>query len=486
VLAARPTEAEGDLSFAALVELLDPVTDSELDELAEPQRQALAIALLRATSEQPVRAGAISVGMVNIVRALSRSGPLLIAVDDLQWLDAPSARALEFALRRFRSEPIGVLLAGRDLSSIGMLLERSAGAEAIQQLDVGPLTLSTLFQLVHARLGVALARPELLRVAEASGYNPFFALEMARSLIDRSTVVRERLLPVPSRVNDLIGERLERLLPDTRKALVAAAAMSTPTVADVLTAADTAADPRDGLDRAEQEGIILITDGSIRFVHPLLASAVYDGAGPVEQRRVHGRLARIVTDPEERARHLALSASQPDAAVAGTLDEAGALARGRGATDVAARFAERALSLTPPDDRAALFRRSLEAGDLAAAAGEHVRSRALYERSLEAATPGPERAEAALRLAGVADLLRRRVELCDQALTEAGSDPALASRIHRTRGAIAYFMGDVSEAERNAALSVELAERAGTIGRQITTGIGERVPREYTGQGPDR
>jgi DNA-binding CsgD family transcriptional regulator len=403
----------------------------------------------------------VAVGLVNATRTLARSGPLLIGVDDLQWLDAPSTRALTFALRRFRSEPIGALVAGRELSPMRGVLERSAGASAIHGLEVGPISLSALYQLLRSRLGVALSRPELLRVAEASGYNPLFALEIARSSIDGSTTTRSRPLPVPQKLQDLLEQRLERLDGETTAVLLAAAAMSSPTVIDVAPAAALAeADAGDVLDRAAREGIVRIDDGSIRFVHPLLASAVYDRAGPAEQRRVHARLATVAAHPEERARHLALSAPRPNTAVADALDEAATHARERGATDAAARFAEQSLSFTPPDDRRSRYRRALAAGTLASAAGEHVRSRALFERALEAAEPGPGRAEAALALAGVADLLPRRVELCDQALEEADPEPGLVSRIHRTRGAIAYFMGDVQEAERRAALAVDAAERA--------------------------
>ena len=462
VLSARPTEAERELSFTGLVDLLDTVTDAELDELPEPQRSALATALLRADSDRPVPAGAVSVAMVTATRALARAAPLLIAVDDLQWLDAPTRRVLGFTLRRLRSEPAGAILAGRDLSSIGDALGGSAGAHTTDRLELQPLSLSALYQILHGRLGVALARPDLLRVAEASAYNPLFALEIARLMAERSAVDHARPLPIPARVHDAIGERLGRLRPGTRRVLLAAAASSAPTVGDVSRAAGTG-DETEQLERALEEDIIRVADGAIRFVHPLLASAVYDGAGPVEQRVMHARLAEVVGDPEERARHLALSASAPDGATARALDGAAARAKGRGATDVAARFAEQALSLTPRDDRAALLRRSLAAGDLAAAAGDHVRSRSFFERAFEEADPGAERAEAALRLAGVTELLRRRVELCDLALDEADpdGDAALLSRIHRTRGAIAYFMGDVPGAERHADLSVDLAERAG-------------------------
>lgn len=463
VLSTRPTAAETELSFAGLIDLLDRVTDKELTDLPEPQRRALEAALLRVGSNEPVRSGAVSIGLVSAVRALASAQPVMIAVDDLQWLDRPSMRVLEFALRRFRSEPIGVILSGPDLPSIGDLLDRAAGRDRIQRLEVGPLTLSSLYQVIHARLGIALARPSLLQVAEASGYNPFFALEIARLLSDDSGVEHGRPLPVPERLHDLVGNRLQRLQSGTRGVLLAAAALSAPTVDDVLAAVDPDRTPdgRAALELAEREGIIHLLHGAIRFDHPLLAAAVYDGAGPTERRRVHGRLATTVTDPEERARHLALSASGPDEQVARVLDEAADRARRRGASDVATRFAEHALSLTNPGDRSTVFRRSLEAGELAASAGEYVHSRALFDRALEQAEPGPGRAVAALRLACVTDLLPRQIDLCDQALGDAGADPALTSRIHRTRGAIAYYMGDVPAAERHAALSVELAERAG-------------------------
>ena len=128
---------------------------------------------------------------------------------------------------------------------------------------------------------------------------------------------------------------------------------------------------------------------------------------------------------------------------------------------MAATFAQRALEFTPPGDHDAAFRRATAAGEHTLAAGDRSRARSLFERAVVDATPGPGRAEALRWLAELSTPLGHGLALCDRALLDAGSDAAVASRIHRTRGSIAYFLGDVPAAEHHASLGVELAQRSG-------------------------
>jgi DNA-binding CsgD family transcriptional regulator len=455
VLVCRPAETEMSIGFAGLVDLLGAVADEAVHELPEPQRRALDTALLRGPAEAPVERGAVAVAVVGALRTLARAAPLAIAIDDVQWLDAPTRRALEFALRRLDGEPIAVIIAQRTGSAGDLLLDHPATV----RLRVFPLSLAATYQVVHARLDVALARPMLVRVHETSGGNPFFALELARALIEQGKPVETAgHLPVPERLGDLLRERVDRLPGRTRNVLLLAAVMGASTVEDLRRAAGSNAD--EDIELAEKAGILDSRDGTVRFSHPLLAAAVYDRTAGAERRRIHHDLARMLTDPEERARHLALAASGPDEEVASALDQAAQTAAQRGATDVAARLAERALELTPAPERGKAFRRALTAGGHALAAGDRPRARSLFERAVADAPDGPDRAEALLWLAEVSDPLGHGLALCDRALQDAGKDASLSSRIHRTRGAIAYFLGDVPTAERHARLGVELAERS--------------------------
>jgi DNA-binding CsgD family transcriptional regulator/tetratricopeptide (TPR) repeat protein len=463
VLVARPTQAETGLSFAGLIDLLDGVPDDVVGDLPPPQRSALEVALLKKEAALPVESGAVSLAFVNLVRSLVRSGPIVIAVDDLEWLDRPTVRALEFALRRLRSEPIGVVTTQRPSSPLRDTVEQAVGGERTRRLIVGPVSMSALYQLVRGRLGLALARPILVRVHEAAGGNPLFGLELARSLVEKGgQPAPGQALTVSGRLNDLLHERLTRLPRRTQSLLLVAAAMSNPRLDDVRRAADlpTATDGAREIERAERAGVVEVINGAIRFTHPLLASTVYSDASASVRRHVHLRLAHIVADPEEQARHLAAGTVGPDASVASALDRVVGRAQARGATDVAAGFAEQAMGFTPPTDLAATCRRTLAAGTLALSAGDHARARTLLEGAVATCTPGHERAEALLRLAELAVPLRRGSAMCSEALDQAADNPSLQSRVHRLSGSIEYFLGNVAAAERHAQIGVALAEQA--------------------------
>jgi DNA-binding CsgD family transcriptional regulator len=455
VLACQPTESEAGIGFAGLIDLLDSWVDETPGDLPEPQRRALDAALMRSSSDAEVGQGAVAVALLAVLRKLARAAPTLIAIDDPQWLDAPTSQALGFALRRLDAEPIKVVVTGRTDRPADLLLEHLP----LTQLVVPPLSLGATYQLVRARLGVTLARPALVRVHETSRGNPFFSLELARAWMDRRAVADVGHLPLPSRLGDLLGKRLEGLPELTRRVLLLTAAMAAPSVHELQEAAGRPVEH--DVARGEAAGIIDSRDGTVRFTHPLMAAAVYDAATAAERRMVHRELADIVQDPEERARHLALTSPEPDEALAAVLDDASARVARRGATDVAATFAQRALEFTPPGDLDATFRRATVAGVHALAAGDRARARALFQRAVADAPPGPGRAEALRWLAELSTPLGHGLALCDRALLDAAADAAVASRIHRTRGAIAYFLGDVPAAEHHAGLGVELAERSG-------------------------
>jgi Cdc6-like AAA superfamily ATPase len=112
VLACRPSQVETGLSFAALGDLLDKVGANVLAQLPNPQRHALEVALLRVEDDaQPPDQRAIGVSVLSMLRHIAASSAVLLAVDDAQWLDAPTAGVLEFVARRLDAEPIGLLAA---------------------------------------------------------------------------------------------------------------------------------------------------------------------------------------------------------------------------------------------------------------------------------------------------------------------------------------------------------------------------------------
>jgi DNA-binding CsgD family transcriptional regulator len=462
VLAARPSQAEARLSFVGLMDLLGPIAEPSIAGLPPPQREAMMAALLRAAPVSVPGTGAIAVALLGVLRDLAaRTGRLLLAIDDLQWLDQSSLSALEFALRRLQDAPIALAFTHRPDDRAATGLTSVMGPDRFHTIEVGPLSVAAVYQLIRLRAGRSLPRPQLLRVHEVSGGNPLYALELARALADHDDVIGPHdSLPVPTRLTDLLRDRLRRLPARTRAALLVAAAMPAPTVTAIrdALAPSAASSLGDDLQPAESAGVVEVVRGLVRFAHPLLASVIYEDAGAPARRHAHAALATCTAVREERARHLALASLGPDEAVAAALDETVDDLVGRGATDAASELADRSVALTPPGDPVAAARRAARAGSLAATVGDHAHARERLEVAVEGLPAGPERASVLLELADLAAPLVEGLTLCDRALQDAGEDPVLGSRIHRARGAIAYGLGRVELAEEEATLAVELAE----------------------------
>jgi hypothetical protein len=261
-----------------------------------------------------------------------------LAVDDVQWLDPPSAGVVEFALRRLDDEPVCAVFSIRsqevERSALGLTDELR-----VQWLELGALSVGALHRVLAGTLERTFSRPSLVRITEACGGNPLYALEIAR-LLDRGEVAELSRLPVPKSLDALIRSRVRALPDSTRAALLRAATLARPDTT-VVSGDDPAA--------AEAAGLVrLTTAGRIQFAHPLFASAVYSTAAPAERRETHRALAAVVSDTEERARHLALGCDGKDDHVVAELAAAAQLAQQRGAPDSAAELLEPALRVAPP------------------------------------------------------------------------------------------------------------------------------------------
>jgi len=329
VLVSRPAEAERGLTHAGLGDLFENVLESVLPPLPAPRRHALEVALLVEEDPHGFDPRTLGVAVRSALEVLAAEGLVVLAIDDVQWLDPSSASALAFALRRLDERSILLLLARRlGESAETSDLEQAIRADRVERLRVGPLSLGAIHQLLQAHLALTLARPTLLRVHEMSGGNPFYALELARAL--GADVDPTQPLPVPETLEGLVRARLDELPPATRESLLLAAAVGRPS-AELFATLDVT---EHVLDPALAARVIERTDGTIRFTHPLLASVVYHGVSADERRRAHGRLALVVADPLDRARHLARSTESPDTQIAAVLDGAAALASTRGACGV--------------------------------------------------------------------------------------------------------------------------------------------------------
>ena len=462
VLEARPAMAERGLAHAGLGDLFEGVLDEMLPAMPAPRRSALEVALLLAEAgERPPDARAVGVAVLTGLRTLAESEPLLIAVDDVQWLDASSAAALEFAVRRLLAEPI-LFLVARRLGEGGPAPENALPVERIARRAVGPLSVGATHRLLLSRLGRTFTRPTLLRLHEVAAGNPFFALELARAL-DRlgTSPAPGDPFPVPENLEALVQDRLEQLPADSMPVLLAAAALAEPTV-QLLSSVWP--DALRALEPAARAGIVDLVGDLVRFSHPLLASVLYDHASVAERRGVHRQLAGLVDDTVERARHLALAAEGPDDAVARRLDEAADAARARGASIAAAELGELAIRATPPAKVGDHGIRLLRAAREHLAAGAPARVRELAEEMLREAAHGPTRAEALLLLSEVeeaAGMPVREVSLLRAALRETGNSLEVQARIELALAEALRLSEGTAAAVSQARRALQLAERVG-------------------------
>jgi len=430
VLTCRLVPSDAGLPHVALADLLGPVAEQAFGGLPPPQRRALRVALLHEEAgEGDLDPRAVGSGLAGLLAALAEAGPLLLAADDAQWLDAASARALAFALRRLGDRQVAVIAAIRieepSASRGGTFtaIESSLTGEGSQNLEVGPLSVASIHQILRQKLGSSFPRPLLVSIHRAAGGNPFYALEIARELRRIGNPPPGQPLPVPEDNRELALLRMRRLPRATRGVLARLAAMPGAAAADV---------DLDALAPAERAGIATVrASGRVEFTHPLFGSALYTSLPEAERRALHRELAATAGSAQERARHLAIAAEGPDQRTAAELDNAALAARARGAADVAVELKELACQLTPRDDDA-VVRRMTELAEFRYFAGDPSGARRELEGLVTILASGDERAQVLLELGsmrwvqGEAEPGR---ELMTQALREART-PHLLARIH--------------------------------------------------------
>jgi DNA-binding CsgD family transcriptional regulator len=431
VLSCRPVSSDAAMPHVALADLLRPVPDQTFARLPAPQLRALKVALLRAEAgDGDLEPRAIGTALTTLLEAVAEDGPLMLAVDDAQWLDPASARALAFALRRLGDRQVAIMAAirtqgpGTGRTRAFAAIETALSPGAPERLAVGPLSVASVHQVFQQNLGTSFPRPVLVKIHRAAGGNPFYALEIAREVLRRGVPRAGQALPVPDDHRDLTLLRLRRLPQVTRDLLAAVAAMPSASASDLDLAA---------LAPAELAGIVAVrSDGRVEFTHPLFGSALYSSLPEVVRRGVHAQLAERTASPEERAWHLALAVGGPDDATAAELDRAAAVASARGAADVAVELMELACQLTPASDRAARVRRSIELAERRYFAGDPAGARQELEQTLGTLPGGEDRARVLLELGSVLWVQGEGgtgLAQMTQALAEAQT-PELRARIH--------------------------------------------------------
>ena len=469
VLEALPVDTEATLAFAGIGDLLAPVVDRVLELLPAVQRRALSRAL--ALGDDDARALdplALRVALLRALRLLAEEQEVLVAIDDSQSLDHASSAVLAYGIRRLQNERVGVFLSRRSGVESVLVdeLRQSALAERLTTVHVGALDIATLGSVVNDHLGESLPRPLLGEVHQASGGNPFYALEIVRMLKRSDFAIKAgQPLPVPESLHELVRGRLSTLPPDARAFLLTAAACAHSTVS--VTEAASGIPRAAGLAPSLEAHVVELDGERIRFTHPLLAAGAYEIAEPLERREVHARLAQVLEDPEARAWQLAASVEPPDGATAAVLESAAEHARLRGAPRLAALLLDRASELTPVDRADDAARRRTEAAYLHFESGDSTRAAAKLQALIAQLADGEAQANALWVLARIRtyEAPLEAAELFLRVLQQAGTNRRILTAAHEGVASCFYYALerlDLSEEHARAALALakELGDEA--------------------------
>ncbi|HWL35519.1 MAG TPA: AAA family ATPase [Frankiaceae bacterium] len=409
VLATQGLESEAPLAFAALHRLLRPVLGS-IETLPAPQARALRVAF--GDEEGPrVDPFLVALATLGLLTDAAEDVPVLCVVDDAHWLDTASADALLFAARRVHADRIALLFAARR-DDPGRF-----AAEGIPSLELGGLDAAAARTLIAETSGGSVGDDVADRLTEGTGGNPLALVELPGTLTPEQLAGTAPLPPtlhLTAHVEQVFLDRCRRLPAPVQTFVLVAAADDSGQVATVRRAAGLLGIPDDALRAAEEAGLLEVDGGTVRVRHPLVRTAVYQGATSDERRAAHAALARSLDDAgdaDRRAWHLAGAVDGPDEDVAVALERAAVRAERGGGFAAAAAAYERATELTP-----------------------------------SAAGRGP-RAFAAARAAWAGGELARARAMAEQA-RESSDDPRLLADVDRLAGRIEVSVGSAARAER--------------------------------------
>jgi len=365
VLETGGAETESELPFSGLERLLHPVI-ADVGKLPDRQRLALLSAVGSIDGSSP-NVFLIGLGALNLVADAATHSPLLIVVEDAQWLDRGTAEVLAFLARRVTDEPITMLIAIRD--GYGSPLVDAK----LDELTVGPLAEETAGELLDSRQP-RLAVADRQRVLADAGGNPLALIEFGAAANDPSPGLDGHLpgqLALSARLEHTFASRADELAEATRAALLIAATGDDDVLAEVLAAtAEFLGAPvgEQSLGPAIDAHLIALDGIHVVFRNPLVRSAIYQGASDQRRRRAHAALATtLVDDPDRAAWHRAAAALAPDEQVACELERVAGRAERRGAIATAANGLERAAMLSEDTERR--VDRLLRAAELAVELG---------------------------------------------------------------------------------------------------------------------
>jgi DNA-binding CsgD family transcriptional regulator len=463
VVRATGVEFEAELEFSGLLEVCRPLLD-HLDDL--PDLQARSLRGVLGLEESDVRDRfAVGVATLSLLASAAEREPLLVLVDDVHWLDRPSADALRFAARRLFADRVAVIVSTRLFEGVEF---EWPGAE---ELSVAPLNAEESRMVLERAVGSALPDAVVAIVHAATGGNPLALVELPEVLTPDQLAGRERLeepLPVGASVERAYAGRARRLPEATQFALLILALATLDQVDAVTRALAFGGLEPAALEPAEKAHLIEISRGRVRFRHPLVRSAMTRAASPVDRRVAHRALAQAfeaANDTERQAWHLAGAVLGPDEEAAAALAVAGARARERSGFGPAAAALERAARLSPTE--AGRLERLTEAADNAWRAGATGRAVTLVDEALDA-HPAERLHARLLHLRGRLEVYTGSHQRARELLLEGGrlvedADPALAAVLFGDAVEPCFFLGRVADGIDAAERARKLAPRDGTF-----------------------
>jgi DNA-binding CsgD family transcriptional regulator len=466
VLRAQAVEAESDLAFVVLADLVEPVLGF-LEGLPGPRASALRVALGLSDGAGGDRF-AVCAATLGVLAAAAEERPLVALVDDAQWLDGGSADALRFAARRLEAEAIALVFAAREGDPAAF------DGSGLAQLHVRGLEQGAARALIARATGQRAQRGVADTLARETAGNPLALIELC-GLLSRTQLAGSEPLGEPLAVGafaqDAFARRLAALGEGTRRGLLVAAAAGDGEIAPVLEALEAISLGAEALNEAETAGLVGVSDGRLAFRHPLIRAVIYaDGAAP-ERREAHRALADAFGErrPDRRAWHLAAAALGPDEDVAHALERAAETARQRSGYAAAARALERAAQLTPPGGARA--DRLAAAADAARQAGHSEHALALFSEALKDTSDTTRRAHIEHQR-GRIELWGGRAHRGQELHTRAAdlvaaSAPDLAAVLLVHAAVAAWYAGDAVAALAKARRAHELAGGRGGPGELL-------------------
>jgi DNA-binding CsgD family transcriptional regulator/tetratricopeptide (TPR) repeat protein len=469
----RGAASESDLPFVGLLDLIGEHASDVAADLPGPLRRALDVVLLRA---DPPGDGAdtlaTNLAVLEVLQVMAARHPVLLVLDDVQWLDAPTRGVLGFAIRRLSGQRLAVVAAvrGADHSSVASLLPEPRAVVA-----VGPMTESEIAHVVALRLGRMPTPGRVATLHRLSGGNPYLAVELARAATALPAGVED--LPVPQRYRPVLAARLRGLSPAARRTMLAAALLSRPTARTLHKIGGPA-----GLAEAEAAGVVRHAGALIEFDHPLLATTCREEADPAAIRAMHAELSSFVGDAIQRGRHLALSVAGTDERAATEVEEAAGDAAGRAAIATAAELARHALALTPEvavDDR---VRRATSAARWFAQVGETAAAQQALKPLIAELPMGRQRARCLTTLSvSLGQEVSGSIALLGEALAQPDIEPSDEIEIHLALSDIHFAGGDLAEARKEACLARARAQAAGDSASAAVAALSETNAEFFSG-----